>query len=110
MKLPNSDRVIISREKLINYILSKTHSTGKFKARFFQNLGFNQTNVSFFETILRTMANSEEIKETIPSVYGAKYILDGKVNTPSGKTIKLRTIWIIEKGQIRPRFITVYPV
>ena len=110
MKLPNADKVIISREKLTDYILSETHSTGRFKARFFKTLGFNETNASFFETILRTLANSEEIKEVITSVYGTKYVIDGKVNTPSGKTIKLRTIWIIEKGQNRPRFITVYPV
>lgn len=110
MKLPNSDKVIISREKLTDYILSETHSTGRFKARFFRTLGFNDANVSFFETILRTLADSEKIEEVIPSVYGTKYILDGKVNTPSGKTIRLRTVWIIEKGQNKPRFITVYPV
>ena len=110
MKLPNSDKVIISREKLTDYILSETHSTGKFKARFFRTLGFNETNVSIFERALRTIANSEETKDTSTSVYGTKYVLDGKVVTPSGKTIKLRTIWIIEKGQNRPRFITVYPV
>ncbi len=110
MKLPNSDKVVISREKLIDYILSETHSTGRFKARFFQALGFNRTNISFFETMLRTLANSEEINKVITSDYGTKYIIDGKVNTPSGKTIRLRTIWIIEKVQKRPRFITVYPV
>lgn len=110
MKLPNSDKVIISRKKLTDYVLSETHSTGKFKAKFFRTLGFNDTNVSFFEIVLRTLVDSEDIKETIPSVYGTKYILDGKVNTPSGKNITLRTIWIIEKGQSRPRFITVYPV
>lgn len=110
MRLPNSDKVIISREKLTDYVLSETHSTGKFKARFFRALGFNETNVFLFERALHTIANSEEIKDTSTSVYGTKYILDGKVNTPSGKTIKFRTIWIIEKGQISPRFITVYPV
>lgn len=110
MKLPNSSRAIIPKEKLINYVLSETHSTGKFKAKFFRGLGFNETNASLFEKALRTIANSEEIKDVSTTIYGAKYIIDGKINTPSGKMVKIRTIWIIEQDQKEPRFITVYPV
>lgn len=110
MKLPNSNKVLISRKKLTDYILSETHSTGKFKARFFRTLGFNKTKVSLFEKALRTIAGSEEVKDTVISIYGTKYVLDGKISTPSGKIVKLRTIWTIEQGQYRPRFITVYPI
>lgn len=110
MKLPNASKVIISREKLTDYVLSETHSTGRFKAKFFRSLGFNEANVSLFVKALHTIANSEEIKEVSTTMFGAKYVIDGKINTPSGKVVKIRTIWIIEQDQKEPRFVTVYPV
>lgn len=110
MRLPNSGKAVIPREKLINYILSETHSTGKFKARFFLGLGFNERNVSLLEGSLYILANSEEIQEEYPTIYGIKYVLEGKMNTPSGRIVKIRTVWIIEHSQSRPRFITMYPL
>ncbi|EKD91393.1 MAG: hypothetical protein ACD_30C00014G0003 [uncultured bacterium] len=43
MKLPNGSKTFISKEKLLNYILSEIHPVGKFKAKFFRNLGFDET-------------------------------------------------------------------
>ena len=110
MKLPNSKNVSISKEKLTSYVLSETHAVGKFKAKFFRKLGFDGANISLLEDALRTITQSQEVKEELPSAYGTKYIVDGKMKTPSGKLIKVRTVWIVEEGQKRPRFITVYPV
>lgn len=110
MKLPQNDKVIIPIEKLTDYILSETHSTGKFKGDFFRSFGFSERNVNLFEKALLKIVKSQEVKETLISPYGKKYIIDGSMKTPVGKTIKVRTIWIIEEGQKRPRFITVYPV
>ncbi len=110
MKLPNCNKAFISSEKLVSYVLSETHATGKFKAKFFRSLGFDETNVYLFEKALRSLAKSQEAEDALSSQYGTKYIIDGKIDTPSGKTVKVRTIWIIEKGQNSPRFITVYPV
>lgn len=110
MKLPNANRAIIAKEKLTEYILSETHSTGKFKAKLFRNLGFSETNVDIFEKSLLKIAKSEELREEISTPYGTKYVLDGKIETPVGKLVKVRTLWIIEKDKKRPRFVTVYPV
>jgi len=110
VKLPHRNNVLISREKLVQYILSETHALGRFKAKFFQSLGFNKTNVHLFEESLRTIAKFKDVKDVISSPYGTKYVLDGRVKTPTGKIVKLRTVRIIEKGQNRPRFVTTYPV
>lgn len=110
MKLPNSDKAIIPKEKLTDYLLSETHSIGKFKAKFFSKLGFDTTNVNLFEKSLLKIAKTEEIVDEIITLYGTKYILEGKLDNPAGKTVKVRTLWIIEKGQKKPRFVTVYPV
>jgi len=110
VKLPHRDNVLISREKLVQYILSEAHALGRFKAKFFQGIGFDKTNVHLLEECLRNIAKSEEVKATSSSPYGTKYVIDGEVKTPSGKRVKLRTIWIIEKREVQPRFVTTYPV
>lgn len=109
MKLPNRKNAIIPKEKLTNYLLSETHATGKFKARFFRNLGFDESNVELFENAIRKIAK-QPAKETLTSPFGTKYVIDGEVETPSGEVVQLRTVWIIEEGQKRARFITIYPV
>lgn len=109
MRLPNRKNLIIPKEKLTEYLLSEIHATGKFKARFFRSLGFNETNVGLLEKSIRKVAE-QPIREDSTSPYGTKYVIDGEIETPSGKAIQMRTVWIIEKGQRRPRFITIYPV
>ena len=110
MKLPNRKNSVIPKEKLTNYLLSETHSTGKFKARFFRNLGFNKSNIDLFEKFIYRIAQDKTIIQKSISAYGIKYAIDGEIETPNGETVKVRTVWIIEKGQKNPRFITLYPV
>jgi hypothetical protein len=43
------------------------------------------------------------------SPHGLKYILDGKIETPCGKTPTVRTIWIVDRGTEAPRLVTAYP-
>lgn len=110
MKLPYRKNVYIPKEKLTAYLLSQTHAVGRFKSKYFHALGYGELNVSLFEKDFRTIAQSQDVKEVLSTPYGKKYIIDGKIETPSGKVVKLRTVWIIEEEQKRPRFITVYPV
>ncbi len=59
---------------------------------------------------LIAIAQNEKIKEAIPSAYGVKYIIEGPLATPDGRFIAMRTVWIINKGQTEPRFVTTYPL
>lgn len=110
MRLPNAEGARVTRDKLKGYLLAHTHPIGRSKARFFRELGFDESNVQAFEQELITLARIEEVAETVPSPHGTKYVVDGVVRTPSGKAVKLRTIWIVEKGEDRPRFVTAYPI
>ena len=56
------------------------------------------------------IAKSGEIKDEMNTPYGTKYVVDGKLDNPAGKVVKVRTLWIIEKGKKLPRFVTIYPV
>jgi hypothetical protein len=44
------------------------------------------------------------------SSYGTKYVIDGMIETPDNIAVQVRTVWIIEEGEDRPRFVTAYPV
>lgn len=62
---------------------------------------------NYYVRIPKKQFINEEIKEVSTTMFVAKYVIDGKINTPSGKVIKIRTIWIIEQDQKEPRFVTV---
>jgi hypothetical protein len=38
-----------------------------------------------------------------------KYVVAGRVETPSGKRPLVRTIWIVDRGDVVPRLVTAYP-
>jgi hypothetical protein len=109
VRLPNWESAYIPSSKLHNYLLSETHPVGRWKARFFRALGFDETNVDVLEEHLMIIANSGDVKDVMPSAYGTKYVVEGLLQTPSGGLVQVRTVWIIEAGQSRPRFVTAYP-
>lgn len=110
MKLPNRESAYISPSKLRDYLLSETHPVGRSKARFFRTLGFDETNINILEQGLIAIARSEDVKEATSSPHGIKYILEGALQTPGGGTVRIQTVWIIDAGQNRPRFVTAYPI
>ena len=109
MKLPNRESAYIPPSKLIGYLLSETHPVGRSKAKFWRALGFDETNVEVLERGLIAIAQSEEEKEIVSSPHGVKYVIEGILRTPAGNPVQVRTVWIIDTGQDRPRFVTAYP-
>lgn len=110
MKLLNREQAYIPLLKLKDYLLSETHSVGKSKAKLLRMWGFNEMKVDLLKRGLLAIVGSEDVKEMISSPHGVKYIIDGSLQTPVGGFIKMRTVWIIDKDQKRPRFVTAYPV
>ena len=109
MKLPNRENAYIPSPKLMNYLLSETHSVGKAKAQFWRAVGFDETRVEMLERGLIALVHSQDVKEVVSSLHGVKYIIEGTLETPTGRIIQVRTVWIIETNQNRPRFVTAYP-
>ena len=109
MKLPNREKAYIPISKLIDYLLSETHITGKTKSKFFRLFGFNESNLEMLEQGLLAIAKTQAIAEANPSAHGTKYVIDGSLFTPLNRFVKIRTVWIIEREQDTPRFVTAYP-
>ena len=50
-----------------------------------------------------------EVVKSMETTHGHKYILDGRIEAPGGKTAQVRTVWIVDRGLARPRLVTAYP-
>jgi len=110
LSLPNKSLAYIPSGKLTAYLLSETHSVGKSKAKLLRSVGYNELNVGLLKEGLLSIAHTEDILDMQSSEHGVKYVIEGLLQTPSGGTLKIRTVWIIDIGQERPRFVTAYPV
>jgi hypothetical protein len=108
-RLPNADKAIIEDSKLTEYILSPVHPIGRFKAAFFRGLGYTIANREAFKKQLQKLALSENISSTEKIHYGTKFIIEGEIESSTGKSVKVVTIWVILKDEDIPRFVTVYP-
>lgn len=110
MKLPNAEQAIIPSDKLSDYLLSKSHFIGRWKARFFLSIGFREEEIDELKDALMNLAKNGEVKSAITTDFGVKYVVEGAISGPSGRGAAIRTVWIVETGQNRPRLITAYPL
>jgi hypothetical protein len=108
--VPNSEKAYIPSAKLKDYLLSSSHAVGKSKAKFFREFGFNESNVHLLETGLLSIVFVEDVTNVTVSLHGTKYTVDGLLLTPTGTTVHVRTIWILETDQNEPRFVTAHPL
>jgi hypothetical protein len=105
--MPNARAATVDRQKVEDYLLSATHPIGGPRARFFFSVGF--TDAVALENALLEVAWIGDVASMTTSAHGVKYTVDGVVSTPSGRLVKLRTIWIVERADEGPRFVTAYP-
>ena len=107
--LPNHEQAYIPEPKLTKYLLSETHAVGKAKAKYFRSLGYTEANADQLADGLLMIVKSKEVSQAVTTPYGTKYIMEGDLVTPIGTTVRIRTVWVVESGDKRPRFVTAYP-
>lgn len=109
MSLPNAHLAIVEREKIVEYLLNAAHPDNGGKAPFFMAFGFRPDDWGVFAAALRQLALNSPVSQNMETAHGTKYIVDGAIETPVGKTPVVRTVWIIDKGMDAPRLVTAYP-
>ena len=109
MKLPNAHLAVVKREKIVEYLLNPAHPDNGGKASFFMALGFRLDDWETFAATLRRMALAFPVSQNMETVHGKKYIIDGVLETPVGKSPVVRAVWIIDRGEEHPRLVTAYP-
>jgi hypothetical protein len=110
MQLPNADEAIVPRTKLENYLLDLAHPIGGGKARFFLSFGFRREEWNLLAVAFRKHSQENPVANSMSDADGVTYLIEGLLETPSGRKPRVRTIWLIETGQVAPRFITAYPL
>ena len=92
MKLPNRDQAQVPQSKITGYLLSTSHPDGRGKARFFSGYGFIIEQWNILATALRRHAADHEVTGTELSPFGTRFIIEGIMSTPDGRTPRVRTI------------------
>lgn len=97
------------QEKIVGYLLSDTHPEGRHKAAFFTAFGFSiERREEFARALLRHLRENEALEEA-RSPFGRRYLVEGIIHAPDGRTPMIRSIWFIERGAEAPRLVTAFP-
>jgi len=107
-QMPAAGRVEIEDRKVRGYLLSRSHPVGRFKARVFAALGFDEGTAEAFVEEVRRIAAEGELVAIEDTEFGRKYTVLGELDGPKG-TAWVSTIWIQRRGQAHVRLVTVRP-
>lgn len=110
MKLPGLDGAVIASQKITGYLLSATHPNGRHKARYFASFGFSASAWERLAEALLRHANEHEVTQQEASPFGMRYVIDGSMLSPDGRSPVIRAVWFMEKDTAIPRFVTAYPL
>ena len=110
MKLPNVEAAVVPEEKIIGYLLSTTHRDGRHKAAFFLGFGFAAGAWQTLATALLKHASEYEVAKVELTPFGTRYVVEGTIETPGGRTPRIRSVWFVAGNQDAPRFVTAYPL
>ncbi len=109
MYLPHRENAVVKQSKVVEYLLSKTHSIGKNKAKFFNSIGYNEDNHTELSAELLKFKDLE-ISKTEQNEFGSKYSIEGTLAAPNRKSYTIKTVWMLEHAQTQPYLITAFPI
>jgi hypothetical protein len=110
VKLPNPNKLLVEREKIADYLLNPAHRYGASKARFFAEFGFRLEHWERLAEALQEHGRTHDVARTRETGFGPRYAVEGKLNTPSGRVPRVRSVWQLDEGMVAPRLITAYPL
>lgn len=107
-RLPNGDQAILDMRKIEDYCLNPSHPRGRHKARVFREaLDLQRSDASWLRDALLEAARSGEAFQDGKDAWGTHWRLDATV-WRQGKSVVVRTIWIVRTGETVPRFVTCW--
>jgi hypothetical protein len=106
--LPHCDQAILDIQKIQNYCLNPAHLRGRHKARLFRRaIGIERGDAGWLRTALLEGIRQNDAVELLGDMFGTRWRVDVPL-TRHGKTVVVRTIWIVQSGQHVPRFVTCW--
>jgi hypothetical protein len=107
MKLPNGDRAIVDIEKLRGYCLNPHHPRGRNKARVFASVGVREADAVELRLALLGAAACTDAQLGMQNSFGQRYVIDFEWSV-QGRSVSIRSTWIILVGQDLPRLTSCY--
>jgi hypothetical protein len=108
VKLPKLEKAFVDTQKITDYLLSEENSGGK--SAFFLAFGFSRAQPEEVRNALLALAAAYKVASFTKTPHGIKYVIDGEMRTPDGRTCQVRTVWIVDTGEEAPRLVTAYPL
>lgn len=72
--------------------------------------GFSAAAWQQLENALVKHAEEHEVTSVEPSLFGTRYVIEGKIVSPDTRDPLIRVVWFIETNGKIPYFITAYPL
>jgi Domain of unknown function (DUF6883) len=108
VKLPNGINAVVDVVKLRDYCLNPGHPEGRHKARVFRaTLGMEREDAEALRPLLLAAARDQDAEATEADEYGERYVLDSSLRY-TGREARVRSAWIIRKGENFPRLTSRY--
>jgi hypothetical protein len=102
MKLPNARSAKVERKKITEYLLNREHPDNGGKAVFFVAFGFHRDDWQPLAEAIRKLAVSHSVTLSMESTHGKKYIVDGTMETPTGKSPRVRLFGLLTAEKLFP--------
>ena len=93
--------------KLLEYCLNSQHPRGRNKARVFASVGIRETGAEELRKALLAAAVEAEAKFGVANEFGQRYVLDFDI-VRKGRTVTIRSTWIVRIGDNLPRLTSCY--
>jgi hypothetical protein len=110
MRLPKVDTAVVPDDKIAGYLLDADHPAGRHKARFFRSLGFSRSEPETLRAALLKHARNYPVGSCLATQFGLKFLVDGEMHGPGGRSAIMRSVWILDANTEHPRLVTAYPV
>ncbi len=106
--LPNPADAVVDPAKVRDYLLSRDHPVGRFKAVVFEAVGYR---ASAWRTLRVDLLQSAwlRVQRSEPTAFGQRYLVDAILRGPAGQNLAVRVVWLVRVGEDHPRLITVIP-
>lgn len=108
-RVPNAESARIDPRKLREYALNLEHSSGRYKAAFFAQMGYSAADWQRLDKDIRDQILSQSAQAGQASQYSRKYTITAALKGPNGSLRQVTTVWIVRSGNDYPELVTIEP-
>jgi len=108
MPIPDAERAVVTREKVLDYLLNLDHPDGGSKAIWFHSFGYDRDRWDLLAEDLLKIAKTCTEFLAEPTPFGTKFKASGSIGLPDHRPGRVLAVWIIEPDE-PPRLVTAFP-